>query len=364
MNPIETEVLVIGAGAAGIAAARSAHEAGAKVTVVSRPGGATAMTSGVAWGYARDPFDAWAKEAGMRLGGRYVTVSGWMIADARGAVPSLLDLASVGGMLGVVDLDTHPSWSAKLMAETLGATIVRAPFELTGDTFRETASKLDTEGVAAGFAASLRARCEGLAAVLFPPVLGLRRDDVAARMSQALGVPVGEAAGGVGDPPGVRFERAMRRWIPDGVTVLHAHAKVMLGGSPKARLDDGNFARAKAIVLATGGLAGGGLSFDGGLREVTADAPVWTRNGARVLPPGAALGADPAQWFAAGAPSAVGVRLDGSRRVVDVEGRAPLASWLFAAGEVSTTLVGEGLVDAVSAGAKAGLEAARHARGG
>ena len=64
------------------------------------------------------------------LGGRYITVAGWMISDARGAVSSLLDLASVRGMIGVVDVDTHPSWSAKLVAETLGATIVRAPFEL------------------------------------------------------------------------------------------------------------------------------------------------------------------------------------------------------------------------------------------
>ncbi len=364
MNPIDTEVLVIGAGAAGIAAARTAREAGAKVTVISLAGGATSLTPGLAWGYARDPFDAWAKEIGLRLGGRYITVAGWMVSDARGAVSSLLDLASVRGMIGVVDVDTHPSWSAKLVAETLGATIVRAPFELAGETFRETASKLDTEGIAEGFAASLKTRCEGLGAVLFPPVLGLRRDDVAERMSRALGLPVGEAAGGVGDPPGVRFERALRRWIPDGVEVLRGRVKVLRGGGPRAELDDGNTVRARAIVLATGGVAGGGLLFDGSIREATADCPVWTRKGARVLPPGAARGAEPVAFFAEGAPRGVGVRVDSSRRVVDVEGRAPVASWLFAAGEVTTSLAGEGLVDALSSGARAGLEAARHARGG
>lgn len=364
MNAIETDVLVIGAGAAGVAAARAAKREGARVTVVSLAGGATALTCGAAWGFARDPFDSWASEAGMRLGGRYVTVSGWMLPDARGALTSLLDLSAVRGMIGVVDLDTHPSWSAKLVAETLGATIVRAPLDIAGETFRETASKLDTGGIAEGLAAALRSRCEGLSAVLFPPVLGLRRDDVAERMTRALGVPVGEAAGGAGDPPSVRFERAVRRWIPDEVTVLRKRAKVLRGGGPQATLDDGNTVRAKSIVLATGGIAGGGLAFDGSMREVTADAPVWTRLKERVLPSGAALGADPTPWFADGSPQGVGVRVDASRRVLDVGGEALIAPWLFAAGEVTTSLAGEGLTDVLAAGARAGFEAARHARGG
>jgi anaerobic glycerol-3-phosphate dehydrogenase len=365
VNPIEADVLVIGAGAAGIAAARSAHEAGAKVSLVSLAGGATALSSGVAWGHARDPFAQWAAGDVFRLGGRYVTVAGWVIANAQGALASLLDLGAVTGMVGVVDLATHPSWSARLIAETLGARIVSAPFAPEGETFRETASRFDTDGIAEGVAARLRASCEGLGAVLFPPVLGLRRDDVSARMTAVLGVPVGEAAGGAGDPTGVRFERAMRRWVPDAVRVIRGRATVLAGSRAAARLDDGNTVRARAIVLATGGLTGGGVVFDGALREATAGAPMWTRTRERIAArSGAERGADPSAWFADGQPRGVGVRVDARRRVLDVDGEAAVAPWLFAAGEVATALDGEGLVDALASGARAGAEAARHARGG
>ncbi len=50
--PVETEVLVIGAGAAGLAAALAAHEGGARVTVVDkgeRLGGTAAISGGIVW---------------------------------------------------------------------------------------------------------------------------------------------------------------------------------------------------------------------------------------------------------------------------------------------------------------------------
>ena len=46
-HEVTADVLVIGGGAAGVAAARAAHEAGATVAVVADGGGATSLGSGV-----------------------------------------------------------------------------------------------------------------------------------------------------------------------------------------------------------------------------------------------------------------------------------------------------------------------------
>jgi anaerobic glycerol-3-phosphate dehydrogenase len=367
---VTADVLVIGAGAAGVAAARAAHEAGATVAVVADGGGAAALGSGVAWGAARGVFTGWAAgDAAWRVGGRYVTVGGWLVEGAAGALASLLDVGALpaGGTPGVLDLATHPSWSARLVAQTLGARVIAAPDGAPGgQTFREAAAALDPEGAAEALGRALRPACEGLSALLLPPVLGLARLDAAARLSSSLGLPAGEAAGGPGDPPGMRALRALRRWLPDGVEVLNDRATVKPGRLPSLVFRSGRLVKARAVVLATGGLAGGGLTFGDSLREAAADAPVWTRDRERVLPrPGAARGADPAEWFDehTGRARGAGVRVDAGSRVLDADGETALCGWLYAAGEVCSGRGGDGLADALADGARAGRAAATGRRG-
>lgn len=362
---LTADVLVIGGGAAGVAAARAAHEAGASVALVADGGGASTLGSGVVWGAARDPFTAWATGDAWRLGGRYVTVAGWLVEGAAGALRSLLDVGALGpgGTPGVLDLATHPSWSARLVAQTLGARVVAAPDDApAGQTFREVAASFDREGAAEAFARSLGNRCEGLSALLMPPVLGLSRLDVAARLSAVLGIPVGEAAGAAGDPPGLRALRALRRWLPDGVAVIHDRATVKPGRLPSLVFRSGRLAKARSVVLATGGLVGGGLVFEESLRDATADAPVWTRDRQRVLArAGAARGADPVAWFDehTGRARGAGLRVDAAGRVLGADGETPLGEWLYAAGEVCSGRGGDGVADALADGARAGRSAAQ-----
>lgn len=364
MSELRVDVLVIGAGAAGVAAARAAREAGATVAVVADGGGATALGSGVVWGASREAFTAWATDEAWRVGGRYVTAAGWLVEGAAGALRSLLDLSSLSptGTPGVLDLATHPSWSAGLVAQTLGARVVPAPEGAPrGETFREAAAALDAEGAAEAFAQALKPRCEGLSGLLLPPVLGLTRLDVAARMGAVLGLPVGEAAGAAGDPPGVRLLRALRRWLPEGTEVLSDRATVKPGRLPVVVLRSGGLVQARAVVLATGGLPGGGLVFEGSLREATADAPVWTRDRKRVLAAGgAARGADPSEWFDehTGRARGAGLRVNAGSRVLDADGESPIAEWLYGAGEVAVGRGGEGVADALAEGARAGRAAA------
>ncbi|MEZ4410506.1 MAG: hypothetical protein R3A52_29100 [Polyangiales bacterium] len=327
----------------------------------------TLSTDVLVIGARRAQWEAWAAEPAFREGGTYVTVAGWPVAGAAGALSSLLDIgrAPEGKVLGVVELATHPSWSAAMVARALGAVVVSAAGGPEGETFAQTARAFDTEGVAEGFAAALAARSRDVYALLMPPVLGFRRSDVAARMSRAAGVPVGEAAGGPGDPTAIRMDRALRQWLPAGVEVLTARASVL----PGRRVDvsvAGEAVRAAAVVLATGGLTGGGLVFDGALREATAGAPVWTSRRERVMnTAGARRGADPVEWFDPheGKATGAGLRVDDDARVLDAVGTFPLAAWLFAAGAVVSGRGDEGLTDVVEAGAAAGRAAARHAAG-
>ncbi len=369
VSAVDADVLVIGTGAAGIAAARAARERGATVGMLGEGSGSTSLGGGVLWGSARDPFAQWASPDEFHVGGRYVGPGARLIAGAVGALGSLLDLGSLPavGPLGVMDFDTHPSWSARLVAETVGGVVLRVHDAPSGESFGEVALGFDTEGVLEAFADALAPKVRSLAGVLFPPVLGLRRDDVAKRLRARLGVSLGESAGLAGDPPGVRLRRAMERWVPSDVRRAKGRAKVEIGRQPRVSKSDGATVRCKAVVLATGGITGGGLRFGDTLEEATAGAAVWTRLRERVLVrAGSIRGADPMEWFDEhhGKAIGAGVRVNDSGRVLEPDGETAAAEWLFAAGDVvALGRFGDGLAGAIASGAHAGREAALHALG-
>lgn len=366
---IDTEVLVIGDGAAGIAAARTAFEAGAKVTIISTGPGATAFAGGAVWGSAAEPFTSWAKHGRFQLGGRFVTLGGWVLADVVGGLSSLLDLRRLAPhtALGVLDLPTHPGWSPRALASALGATVVPLGDFPEEESFHATARRFDTDGVVEAAVESLRAAIQGrgIGAILTPPVLGLRRDDVARRLSAALGIPVGETVSDAGDPPSIRLSRALRAWIPGEVEVIRGHASARLSRGPDVTID-GTKARARAVVLATGGVTGGGVSFGGSVREATAGAPLWLRNQRIPANSGAARGEDPSMWFGGEDPAIfrTGLRCNERAQVVGADGVEVPSPWLFAAGELLRGRAGGGIAGALATGALAGAEAARFVRGG
>ena len=371
MSPsrIDTEVLVIGDGAAGIAAARAAVEHGAKVTLVSEGPGATAMGTGAVWGAAAEPFGQWSVGGPFQRGGRYVTLGAWVVADVVGALDSALDVSRVApnAVLGVVDLPTHPGWNPRMIASALGAAVIPLLDAPDDDSFHATARRFDTPGVVEATALTLQnfLHGKGIGAVLFPPVLGLRRDDVAARLSAALGVPVGEALGDPGDPLSMRFHRALRQWVPAAVTAVRGRATVTPGRSPDVSVNSAR-ARARAVVLATGGLTGGGVQFGDRLREATADLALWHRHTLLPAHAGALRGEDPGIWFSDAHPRVldVGLRSNERAQLLGPDGVTVAAPWLFGAGEVLRARMGGGIAGALASGALAGAEAARYVRAG
>ncbi|MSP26449.1 MAG: hypothetical protein EXR75_15120 [Myxococcales bacterium] len=118
-------------------------------------------------------------------------------------------------------------------------------------------------------------------AVLLGPWLGAN-EPRAEELSRMVGVPVGEALGSVGGPPGLRFEAARRRLLERlGVARERAYVTAVCRKNGQFVIEHelGPAAHARALVLAIGGMASGGIVFDPPERYAGQDAPE------RVRPP-------------------------------------------------------------------------------
>lgn len=303
--------LVIGAGAAGLAAAWAARRRGRDVTVVSAGVGASGFTSGA---LDAQPWDATARASvatpvATEIGELAARVGVWrlpaagdpmpllataagLLRPARGHDRALLDLGQLEG--GVVLLPRLPraSWDADAIAATLCDT---AAARARGLSFRATdlsVLRLDAErrvpdaDLAARHDDADRLRWlatrirEGLArspaaAVLLGPWLGLREPRAVA-LSELVGVPVGEALVGAGSPAGLRFEAARDRVLAElGVTFVHDRVVRLErdGARLVATLAKGRPIEVDGVILAIGGLTGGGVIYDPPEHDAAADLP-------------------------------------------------------------------------------------------
>jgi hypothetical protein len=167
--------------------------------------------------------------------------------------------------------------------------------------------------------------------------------------------------------------------LPTAVTRFAGRAAVRENGRGGARVSiEGREFDASAIVLATGGLASGGIAFDGLFVEPCAHAPVWlTGDVAGRNATGSALqirtsewGMDPVPLFSPSADGrteamCAGVRLLADGRVMGPDGQTAAAAWLFAAGAIvggERSAVGPGLASVLVSGRNAGERAARNSR--
>lgn len=297
-------VVVIGGGIAGTAAALAAARAGASVTLVDGGTGASVLAGG-----AKDerdwedeppeapdatlaPLDERARAVVDALGGTRVTdrralvvVTTGLVRPARGVDAALLDLASLpGGAVLVPDVE-HGAWDARSLARTWSASertkdrglrFVAGHAKLLAHTEErsfadaELAARHDDDARLAWLAERLReartALARELVAIVLPPWLGVARERATA-LSALMGVPCGEALGGVGGPAGLRFEHSRdRAFAAAGVVVLAGRASLVTRHADdddhpwhvhvaKGRLD------CDAVVLATGGILGGGLEY-------------------------------------------------------------------------------------------------------
>jgi hypothetical protein len=307
-------VVVIGSGVAGTSAAIAAHAHGAHVTLVDGGTGASLLATGALDGpspaspHAKRAFEALGAFAVLAGGGsagdddpagRFGTRSGAILATmagvlrpAQGHDRALLDLghaARVGGKVLVARVPLFgwdgaalaASFAEDTAARAIGLTFEHAPIALPLSEeearlpFAELAARHDDPSRFAELVSHVRAllsRVPGVCGILFPPILGVatRRSEA---LSEAVGVPCGEALGLPGGPSGLRFERARDEALRTlGITPVEAFATRI---ETRAALPDepGSFAVAfgdgsvqplltcNAVVVATGGLVGGGLRY-------------------------------------------------------------------------------------------------------
>jgi glycerol-3-phosphate dehydrogenase subunit B len=405
-----TGIVVIGGGVAGTAAALAAAREGARVTLLDGGTGATVLSTGAlddtpwtraAAGTPPSPLSTLARVVVEALevysvpnaGARIATTAG-VLRPARGHDLALLDLASPGaGRVGVVRCD-RPDWEATALARAWGsagdsargpgfapldATMLRHVDErlLPAPDF---AARHDDEARLAWLAERLREALSRAGtrfdALLLPPSLGVERPR-ARDLSALVGLPCGEAAGLPGGPSGLRFEHARDRSLAGARIdrrVARASAVDRAGHRWQVKLVGGDVLEATAVVLAVGGLVGGGLAYTPGDAAEASVLPPASR-----LPfqlaldvPGAALGAHgrplelPGSLFgippeSLAWPFAVDPLM--ARVGVLVDGDGGVAPGLYAVGETVADAHRTWL-GALESGARAGTAAARHAVSG
>ncbi|WP_243337711.1 FAD-binding protein [Anaeromyxobacter soli] len=344
MSPraVAAEVLVVGGGMAGTIAALAAREAGARVVLVRRAPGATALSSG-AVGVAPDPFalpgeplraargplEAARRLARLRpdhpyavLGDRLEALPDALAFATRAlapllapplerprflatsfgtAVPAALcqrsqaagDLLAVGGALVVAGLAGHLGLDAALVAASLERYRARGgppTFAVEVDAGlgelgllrpHELARRLEQPGAAEALGAAIRAALPaGAGAVLVAPVLGLRPEaQVPERVAGAAGIAVAELLADVPSMPGVRLQAALEAALAAaGVEVVQGAIQGATG--PGAPIAAGaTEITAARWVLATGRFVGGGIARRGTLREPALGLPVQAAEG-------------------------------------------------------------------------------------
>lgn len=354
------DVVVVGAGVAGCAAALAACHAGARVLVLEAGAGATALTGG-AWDVAPMPVapsacptslaDAIRAVAPSRPGHPYARLAdpvaavevahravlpqlgGYRPLDLSGqgvllatdlglwrraatAQSEVLDLSRLGSApFAVAELGGYPAWDAAFLAASLadGALargvagsvgVVEAPV-LTPSVDavhhpHELAAYGDRDDFRARLAQALKTGAGEAKAVLVPPVLGLASEGASDALGRAVGRPVGEAVSALAGPQGLRLTRRIHAALDSAGAEVRAAPVARLrpdGATLRLELSDGGTLAAPAVVLATGKHVGGGILVDGGVaREPLAGLPVQPPQQVGRLPSSAA-GPDPTEQF-------------------------------------------------------------------
>lgn len=281
--------LVIGAGAAGTAAAWKLARDGAAVTVVSAWSGASALYSGAVdlqpWERGCDT-SALETEVALfvtalglfRVGPDHarIATSAGVIRNARGTDAALLDLQPLAGKtIGVVDA-RQPDWDAQLLARQYDAqpwamatrtrfVPVAAPELYAGRGLSshpyDFAIQHDSDGFSERLARQLAPLTSDCDALLTGPWLGLR-GATCERLRERLGKAIGEITSPPGGVAGARFEVARDELLQAaGIAVVRdvVSAVKVSGAGCLVELRSGEPCGADVVVLASGGVTAGGV---------------------------------------------------------------------------------------------------------
>lgn len=300
-------VAVVGAGAAGLAAAWSAARLGARVTVFRAGAGATALYSGVlddaplgGEGLSvssvdshvlalTTAVDAWSVGSEART----IATDAGVVRSARGIDPALLDLAPLAGKDIAVVRSEWLAYDAASLARALAASdwaresrtrfrTVDVPLVKREERHvnpYDLARKHDDPDRLLALGRALRAVPDPPEAWLFGPCLGTR-PGAADRLSEMAGRRCGETTSPPGGPAGARFEVAADELLSAIVDLRRQRVAKVERRGDRWQLNgpEGETTDADRVVLAHGGLAAGGVVLAGG----AGGSATWFRSGIEV----------------------------------------------------------------------------------
>jgi glycerol-3-phosphate dehydrogenase subunit B len=286
------KIAIIGGGIAGSAAAHELARLGERSTVFQLHAGASALYSGAldfeAWDRASElavvepELAQFASALGVwELGpaAARVATSEGNVRPARGRDQALLDLEPCAGKrIAVVDFE-RDDWDAELLTrsfassgwalrtktrfETVRVRGLQGNFERRISAYDLAAAHDAPERFAFLLAALKDSKCAP-DAWLFGPWLGVERR-VAVELARALGgVPVGETTSAPGGSAGARFELARDRLLARVASTERVRIARIEPSESGYRLEaeSGQFQEFSAVVLATGGIAAGGVALE------------------------------------------------------------------------------------------------------
>lgn len=296
-------VVVVGAGAAGLAAALRLAQGGCAVQVLDGAAGATSLSCGaldvtpwedgdVGEGVDGDALRLLEGLGLYRVARMLVATTSGILRAAGGADRALLDVKALPRGTVLVPRTDHPAWDGNALARAWSdADVARArglAFAAVDATIlryrdervlcdADIAARHDDAARLEWLAERLRealarsGRCVG---VILPPWLGVEGPQAEA-LSARVGLPCGEAVSALASAAGRRFERAQERALTRaGVVSRRGWVRRVAVGSPwTVELEDGDAIEASAVVLATGGLVGGGLAYDPSEADVAGEVP-------------------------------------------------------------------------------------------
>jgi anaerobic glycerol-3-phosphate dehydrogenase len=359
------DVLVIGGGIAGFAAARAAAARGAKTAVVRSAPGVSALMSGAWLGPLRAEISQSLADAGYRMvavdaplpheRGRLLRCNFAGDSHTRATIESGTLVCGINGL---------PHFNSEILAQLWSADGL-----LSAATIDLPATPADG-WTAASVAAAIERNPSALVAalaglnvnrIICPAVLGIERNaEVIAALDEA-GINAAEALGVSPSIPGWRLLKAIDRALTTlGVTMITGRAVLERAADQRVHelRINGDVVTAKAVVLATGKFTAGGITANAEFRENALDLPVWTEHLGDVFnSPDPIPLTDPVRTEQQPLLS-IGVHTDEMQRPADRTGRAVYAN-VFAAGTIRAgwNAAERGLGDSAEDGWSAGMNA-------
>jgi anaerobic glycerol-3-phosphate dehydrogenase len=284
-----TEVLIVGGGIAGFAAALAARSRGASTILVRRGPGTTALVAGGWHGVPPAPIVEALADAGLPLepcAGPLPHPDGRLLpCDLAPRSHADAALHTAGGRVLVVGIEGLPAFRPVALAALWSHGLAGAELALLPCTLRldgtppagwspvALAAALDRDSDLLATRLLQAVQKHGADAAILPAVLGLAaHTPVQAAVRARVGVDVGEALAVAPSLPGWRLDRAILNALETaGVTVLTGRVEggaahgaeyggvevgrvMMIGPRASERIDAG------AIVLASGKFIGGGIA--------------------------------------------------------------------------------------------------------